>query len=66
MAKKDYHVKMEGDAWVVIGEGNKKPTSKHDTQKDAWEAAKGRAEKGKAKAVKYGKDGKIKEQRSYE
>ena len=62
---KDYHVKMAGDRWVVIGEGNKNPTSRHDTQKEAWEAARERAQKAKSKAVKYGKDGKVKEQRSY-
>jgi hypothetical protein len=65
MPKKDFSVKYEGDMWIVMAEGNKKPSSRHATQKEAWDLAKERAAKGKSTAVKYGKDGSVKEQRSY-
>ena len=65
MAKKDYHAVPDGDRWACKGEGNKRATSKHDTQKDAWAAAIEMAKKAGTSAIKHGKDGTIKEERSY-
>jgi hypothetical protein len=66
MPKKDYHAVPDGDRWACLGEGNKRASSKHDTQKEAWAAAIEMAKKSGASAIKHGMDGTIKEQRSYE
>ncbi|MFW5866989.1 MAG: DUF2188 domain-containing protein [Armatimonadota bacterium] len=65
MAKKDYHAVPDGDRWACLGEGNKRASSMHDTQKDAWAAAMEMAKKSGTVAIKHGKDGTIKEQRNY-
>lgn len=65
MAKKDYHAVPHGDGWAVKGEGNKRATSVHETQKEAWAAAIEMAKKAGMSAYKHGMDGTIKEERSY-
>ncbi len=65
-AAKAVVVQLDGERWAVIREGNKRPSSKHDTQKEAWAVALKMAKKDKARAVKKGKDGKVKEQRNYQ
>ncbi|NLO05156.1 MAG: DUF2188 domain-containing protein [candidate division WS1 bacterium] len=65
MAKKDYHAQMQGDTWVVMGEGNKKASSKHVNQKEAWAAAMEMAKKSGSTAFKHGKDDSVKEKRSF-
>ncbi|MGD9496898.1 MAG: DUF2188 domain-containing protein [Armatimonadota bacterium] len=62
---KAVHVMLDGEKWAVVREGNKRPTSRHDTQKEAWTAAVALAKKDKTKAVKMGKDGTVKEQRDF-
>ncbi|MGI5820295.1 MAG: DUF2188 domain-containing protein [Armatimonadota bacterium] len=66
MAKKDYHAMLDGDRWAVMGDGNKRPSSRHDTQREAWAATVDMAKKAGSTAFKHGKDGSVKEQRSYE
>ncbi len=65
MAKKNYHAVPAGDGWAVKGEGNKRPSSTHDTQREAWAAAIEMAKKAGSSAIKHGKDGTIKDKRSY-
>lgn len=62
---KAVHVVLDGDRWVVIREGNKRPIATFDTQKAAWAEALKMAKKDKALAVKQGKDGSVKEQRNF-
>lgn len=62
---KAVHVQLDGDQWVVIREGNKRPTAKFDTQKEAWAEAIKLAKKDKTTAVLKGKDGKVREERNY-
>ncbi len=65
MADRAYHAVPDGDAWVVKREGNQRATSRHQTQKEAWAAAIEWAKKHATSAFKHGKDGTIKEERSY-
>ncbi len=65
MAKKDYRAMLDGDRWACMGDGNKRATSKHDTQREAWDATIEMARKAGSTAFKHGKDGSVKEQRSY-
>lgn len=62
---KAVHVVLEGEKWVILREGNKRPTAKFDTQQAAWEEALKIAKQEKTLAVKKGKDGSIKEQRNF-
>ncbi len=62
---KAVHVQLDGDKWVVIREGNKRPTAKFDTQKEAWAEAIKLAKKDKTTAVLKGKNGKVREERNY-
>lgn len=38
---KDYNVFHDGDDWVVKGQDAQRASSRHETQKDAYDAAKG-------------------------
>lgn len=62
---KAVHVVLEGEKWVILREGNKRPTAKFDTQQAAWEKALKIAKQEKTLAVKKGKDGSVKEQRNF-
>jgi hypothetical protein len=62
---KAVHVVLEGEKWVILREGNKRPTAKFDTQQAAWEEALKIAKQEKTLAVKKGKDGSVKEQRNF-
>ena len=60
MAKgKDQHVVSRKDGWGVRGEGNKRDTSHHRTQKDAIDSARDIAKNQKAEVVIHGRDGKM-------
>ena len=64
MGKKQW-VTTRGDKWAVVGEGNNKATSLHDTQKDAIQAARDIAINQKSELIIQGKDSKIREKNSY-
>jgi len=64
-AARAVHVQLDGEKWGIIREGNKRPTARFDTQKAAWAEALKMARKDRAKAVKKGKDGKVKETRDF-
>ncbi|MGC9317876.1 MAG: DUF2188 domain-containing protein [Armatimonadota bacterium] len=65
MPNRAYHAVPDEDGWAVKREGNKRATSRHETQKDAWDAAREWARKHETSAYKHGMDGTIKEERSY-
>ncbi|EBX1354748.1 DUF2188 domain-containing protein [Shigella flexneri] len=62
---KNQWVTTRGDKWAVVGEGNSKATSLHDTQKDAINAARDIAINQKSELIIQGKDSKIREKNSY-
>ena len=64
-AARAVHVQLDGENWVIMREGNKRPTAKFDTQKAAWAEALKMAKKDKARAVKKGKDGSVKETKDF-
>ncbi len=59
------HVVPRDDGWAVRGEGNKRDTSNHDTQKEAIDAAKDIAINQRGEVVIHGRDGKIRDKDSY-
>lgn len=65
MADRAYHAVPHEDGWAVKREGNRRATSRHETQKEAWDAAIEWAKEHGTSAYKHGKDGTIKEERSY-
>lgn len=58
-------VKRDDGTWAVLGEGNSKDTSRHDTQQQAQERAKEIAQNQKSDVIIHGTDGKIRERDSY-
>ena len=66
MAKgKDQHVVPRDKEWAVRGEGNKRDTSHHRTQKDAIDSARNIAKKQRSEVVIHRRDGKIRDSESY-
>ncbi|MFE4353874.1 DUF2188 domain-containing protein [Peribacillus butanolivorans] len=60
------HVSKNGEGgWKLQGVGNSKATSKHDTQKEAIEAARTIARNQRSEVVIHGCDGKIRAKDSY-
>ena len=62
---KNQHVVPHEKGWAVRGEGNKRSTSIHKTQKDAIGSAKGIAKNQKSEVVIHRKDGTIRDKDSY-
>ena len=62
----DQHVTRNQDGtWNVLGAGNKRVTSKHETQAKAIDVAKNIAKNQKSEVVIHGVDGKIRAKDSY-
>ncbi len=53
------------DGWDVKRAGSERASSTHDTQKEAFEQARAQAKSEKTSVRVHGKDGKIREERSY-
>ncbi len=64
--KKNIHVthRKSGD-WAVTGEGDKRASSLHDTQKSAIDAGQPIAERNKSELIIHGRDNKIRDKDSY-
>lgn len=63
---KDIHVVARTkEGWVVKGEGQSRPVSVHDTQRDAIDAARVIARYQKGEVVIHGRDGRIRDRDSY-
>ena len=65
MAKKNQHVVKRSDGWAVRGEGNKRDTSHHSTQKGAIDAARDIAINKNSEVVIHRPDGRIRDKDSY-
>ncbi len=59
------HVIKHLDGWQVKGSGNSRATGVFNTQKKAFERAREIAINQKAEVLIHGKDGKIREKKSY-
>lgn len=62
---KNQHVVPDGNSWAVKGEGNSRSTSKHDTQRDAIDAAREIARNQESELVIHRPDGRIRDKDSY-
>ena len=62
---KNQHIVPKGDRWGVMGAGNSRCTSVHDTQKEAIEAGRTIARKQQSELLIHGANGKIREKNSY-
>lgn len=60
MPKKPYHVVPHGNQWAVKRAGNKRPTSKHGTQREAVDNARELAASRGTTVVMHRKDGTVK------
>ncbi len=65
MPGKNHHVVPYKDGWAVKGEGNKRATSVHDTQKQATESARKIAKNQSSETVIHRPDGRIRDKNSY-
>ena len=65
MSKKNQHVVPRQNGWAVIGEGNQKASSVHETQKEAIGKARDTAKQQKTELLVHGKDGHIRARDSY-
>ena len=65
MGKKNQHVVPAGDQWGVRGEGNERLTSRHNTQRQAADAARDIARREQSEVVIHRPDGRIRDRDSY-
>jgi uncharacterized protein YdaT len=66
MSKKNIHVTHRKDGnWAVIGAGDKRASSLHDTQAEAIAAAKPIAQNNASELVIHGRDNRIRDTDSY-
>jgi len=63
--KINQHVVKRTDGWAVVGEGNSRDTSVHQTQHQAIERAREIAQNQRSEVVIHGEDGKIRDKNSY-
>jgi len=62
---KDYWAGPHRDGWQVKSEGNKRATSVHPNQADAWAAAREGASKTGGEAYLQGRNGQIRERNTF-
>lgn len=62
---KNQHVVPRGDGWAVRGEGNSRDTRRFESQDDAIQAARRIARNQRGELFVHGRDGRIRERRSY-
>lgn len=62
---KNQHVVKRDDEWIVIGEGNSKPTKKSSTQAESIKIAERIARNQHSDTKIHGKNGKIRAGNSY-
>ena len=63
--KKDVHVTKKDGQWQAKKTGNERASSVHDTQAQAWDAARDLAKTEKSEAVLHGENGRIRERNTY-
>ena len=64
-SKRNQHVVPREDGWAVRGEGNNRDTRRFETQGDAIRVARRIARNQKGELFVHGRDGRIRERRSY-
>lgn len=62
---KNQHVVPRDSGWAVLGEGNQRDTSRHNTQAAAERAAREIAINQKSEVLIHGENGRIRERNSY-
>src|ERR1044072_8098287 len=65
MPKRNQHVVPHQGRWAVRGEGNSRVTSRHDTQKEAIEAARELLRNQRGELFIHGRNGRIRTSDSY-
>ena len=65
MTSKNQHVVPHQDGWAVKGEGNQRATSVHDTQQQAFDAARQIARNQQSELVVHRPDVRIRDKNSY-
>jgi hypothetical protein len=65
MTGKNQHVVPHEDGWAVVGEGNTRATSVHETQADAIDAGREIAQHQESELLVHGRDGRIRERDSF-
>lgn len=58
------HIVPHDDGWAVVGEGNSRATSLHDTQQEAIDAGREVARNQGGELLIHGRDGRIRERDS--
>ena len=64
-SKRNQHVVPREDGWAVRGAGNSRDTRRFETQGDAIRVARRIARNQKGELFVHGRDGRIRERRSY-
>ena len=65
MSRKNQHVTPRPTGWAVIGEGNERASSRHQTQRQAIEAGQQRAMQEGSELLIHGRNGQIRARNSY-
>jgi uncharacterized protein YdaT len=65
MSKKDIHVVTHPEGWATRREGSDRASSVHDTQREAIDTARDRAQRDHVEVVIHGRDGRIRDSDSY-
>ena len=65
MSKKNQHVVKRDGGWAVRGAGNSRDTSRHRTQAQAIDSARGIAKNQSSEVVIHRPDGRIRDKDSY-
>jgi len=65
MSRKSQHVVHRGRSWAIRSSGSSRSTKVYDTQREAIEAARRIARNQETELVIHGRDGRIREKRSY-
>lgn len=65
MSSKGQHVVPHPDGWAVVGAGNSRVTSVHQTQEAATNRAREIARSERSELVVHGRDGRIRQKDSY-
>lgn len=65
MTSKNQHVVPHQDGWAVKGEGNRRATSVHNTQQQAFDAARQIARNQQSELIIHRPDGRIRDKNSY-
>ena len=65
MSKRNQHVVPHEHGWAVRGAGSQRPTSVHQTQREAIDAARQIARNQGTELLVHGRDGRIRERDSH-